>query len=236
MTDYGVSAQYYDLFASAAHADADQKIAEALGSLDTAYGPVIDIGAGTGLSTALIAATLPQADILAVEPDASMRAALMTRILSEKQLRNKVTIVPQSVLEAPLPDRISGAVLSASLVHFSPGERSRLWHLLADRLALAGRIVVEIQNPIAEAVPETHLGEVAIGRVTYSATAKATKIDESRQRWTVDYCSVLDGNQIAHDTVSYECWAVSGDQVAAEAKEAGLTGLSSDGIATLEKG
>lgn len=112
----------------------DAAIAAALGPLRHVRDPVLDIGAGTGLTTALIARAAPHAEILAIEPDPAMRSALMTRVWSDPDMRQRVTIMPMDALSAPLPERIAGAVLSASLVHFSPDERRCLWARLASRL------------------------------------------------------------------------------------------------------
>ncbi len=92
--------------------------------MNTHGGPILDIGAGTRLTT-----------------------ALMTRVWDDPGLRRRVTILPFSALDASMLSVIAGAVLSASLVHFLPHERQRLWPLLVERLAPDGRIVVEVQCP-----------------------------------------------------------------------------------------
>lgn len=222
MTGYAITAQYYDPLAVTGHAEVDAQIAAALAGLDTKAGPVLDIGAGTGLTTAVIATTLPEAEIWAIEPDPAMRPALMTRIWNDPDLRRRVTILPFAALEAPLPPAISGAVLSASLVHFASEDRQRLWRLLADRLAPGGRIVVEIQCPEAVDVAPSPMGPVRVGRVDYWGTAAATAREDGSQEWTIGYRAAMDGLVLADETVRYSCWAISGATVVSEATEAGL--------------
>ena len=234
MQGYGVTAQYYDPLMSAAHADVDKRIAAVLADLEIGVGPVVDIGAGTGLSTSLIASVLPDADILAIEPDPSMRAALMARIWSDEDLRARVSILPFDGLSAPLPDRISGAVLSASLVHFSSAERSKLLSLLAERLGPTGRIIAELQCPTAVDIPETDMGKVQVGQIVYGGSAMAERIAGDRQRWTVTYHASLEGHEIARGNASYDCWTISADDLVREAAAFGLDGHVAGDLVVLQ--
>lgn len=198
MSGYGVKARYYDPMPSAAHAHVDERIAQALAGLDAASGPVVDVGAGAGLTTALIADTLPVVEVLALEPDPAMLPALMTRVWANPDLRKHVTILPSGILEAPLPDRIAGDVLSASLVHLGPSDRARLWPLLAGRLAPRGRIVVEVQCSSAEDIAEAEMGSSQVGRVTYWGSAQASPIGPDRQRWRMTYRADLKERTLAY--------------------------------------
>lgn len=235
MEGYGITAQYYDLFATVAHVNTDRRIVAALAGLDTGAGPVIDIGAGTGLTTALIARTLPDAEVLAIEPDPAMRPALMTRVWSDPDLRQRVTILPYDILCAPLPERIAGAVLSASLVHFSPEERNALWVLLSQRLGPGGRVVVEVQCPQATDIAEQKMVPAKVGRITYHGTAAAVRICDDRQRWRMTYRAVLEERDIARDHAVYECWTASSETVLKEAAAAGLVGHALDDLVILSR-
>lgn len=235
MEGYGVTAQYYDLFATAAHAETDRRIASALAGLDTGAGPVVDVGAGTGLTTALIARTLPAAEVLAIEPDPAMRPALITRVWSDPDLGRRVTILPYDVLSAPLPERIAGAVLSASLVHFSPEERKALWVLLSQRLGPGGRVLVEVQCPQATDIAEQEMVPAKVGRITYHGTAAAERIGDDRLRWRMTYRAVLEERDIARDHAVYECWTASTEAVLKEAAAAGLIGRALDDLVILSR-
>lgn len=233
MTGYAITARYYDAMASVAHAGVDRRIAAALAGLDSTVGPIIDVGAGTGLTTTLIAATLPGAEIFAVEPDPAMLPALMTRVWSNPDLRTHVTILPFGIDDAPLPERIAGAVLGASLVHFSPEERARLWPLLKARLVNGGRIVVEVQCSGAGDMQETEVATVQVGRMTYRCLAAAQNIGPDRQRWDMTYKGTLGGRELVCDRTSYDCWAISAETIIREAKSANLSGSVQDDIVIL---
>lgn len=235
MPGYAVTAQFYDPFASYAHPDVDRQIAAALVGLDTIPGPVLDIGAGTGLTSAIIASVLPNAQIWAVEPDPTMRASLMVRVWASDHLRKRVSILPFDIFNAPLPDSISGAVLSASLVHMNAAERERLWASLAERLAERGRIVVEIQCPEAIDVAETWLPEIRVGDITYAASFAARKLSDDQQRWTMTYVSRMGMREVARDIASYDCWAVSANQIAREAECTGLVATENGNLVTIEQ-
>ncbi|NLR73377.1 class I SAM-dependent methyltransferase [Novosphingobium sp. ERN07] len=235
MEGYAITAQYYDPLAAATHADVDRQIAAALEGLDTALGPIVDIGAGTGLTTALIARTLAAAEILAIEPDPAMRSALMTRIWSDPDLRERVTILPFGALSAPLPEQIAGAVLSAALVHFAPADREMLWALFAERLAQTGRIVVEVQCPTADDMPDTQMASVQVGRINYQASASAQRIGPDRQRWHMSYRAGIGERELRCDQTTYECWVVSADTIVAEAARAGLTGRITNDLVVLTR-
>lgn len=231
---YAITAQFYDAVADDAHAVIDGQIQAALAGLDTRAGPILDIGAGTGLTTRVIAAALPEAEIFAIEPDAAMRSALMTRVWSDDDLRRRVSILPMGILDCPLPDVISGAVLSASLVHFSPETRARLWKTLASRLAPGGRVVVEVQCPISCDIGETCMSTTSVGRMTYEGWASARRIDSNRQHWTMTYRTVMNGIELRRDQAEYLCWAVSAEAIIGEAMELSFRATGTASLIVLE--
>ena len=235
MSGYAVTAQFYDAMASEQHGPVDAQISEALKGLEASGYPVVDIGAGTGLTTQVIAKALPEAEILAVEPDPAMRPAIMTRVWSDPDLRRRVSILPMSILDAPLPPVLSAAIASATLVHFSPQERERLWALLSARLSPAGCALIEIQCPIARDVPEACMATAQVGQVVYKGWASAQRIDESRQRWRIRYVAEWDGVEIERQCANYVCWVASAEQVLAEADAFGLAGQMTDNLVILRK-
>jgi trans-aconitate methyltransferase len=235
MSGYAVTAQFYDVVASAQHSAVNAQIAEALTGLETMGYPVVDVGAGTGLTTQVIATALPEAEILAVEPDPAMRPALMARVWSNPDLRRRVSILPMSILAAPLPPVVSAAIASATLVHFSPQERERLWALLSARLSPAGRAVIEIQCPIAQDIPEACIATAQVGQVAYEGWASAQRIDESRQHWRIRYVAQLGGVEIDHQCADYVCWVASAEHVLAEADAFGFAGCATNNLVVLRK-
>ncbi len=235
MSAYAVTAQFYDAVASEQQGAVNAQITEALIGLETAGHPVIDIGAGTGLTTQLIASALPKAEIFAIEPDPAMRPAIMTRVWSDPDLRRRVSILPMSILAAPLPPVVSAAVASATLVHFSPSEREQLWALLAARLSRTGRAVIEIQSPFAKDVPDTRIATEQVGHVVYEGWASARRVDDARLHWRVRYVARFNGVEIDRQCTDYVCWTVSAEQVLAEAAAFGLAGYTTNNLVVLTK-
>lgn len=221
---YAVTAAYYDAVASLQRSALDAQLLAALAGLEAKDLPVLDIGAGTGLSTALIAKALPGVEILAVEPEPAMRAALMARVCSAPDLRSRVTILPMPLHAAPLPPVLSAAIGSACLVHFDPQERRELWELLRGRLVPGGRALFEVQCPVAQDLPDACLGSVEVGRVRYEAWVATRRLDEQRVRFRLRYLSRLDGALIAEEAAEHVCWAASADAIVAEAARTGLVG------------
>ena len=232
MSAYAVTARYYDALARAQHAATDARIAAALAGLDAEAGPVVDVGAGTGLTTELIATTLPTAEILAVEPDPAMHAALLARTCSRGDWQRRITPLPYPILDAPLPATIAAAVASASLVHFEPAARQALWRLLASRLSPAGRAIVEIQCPAAVDVPEACAAVVTVGRARYEGWM-AARADGARQHWAMRYVVRLGERVLADERTEFTCWSVSAPTVLEEAAVAGLEGTVHDDLVVL---
>lgn len=233
MSSYGVTAQFYDCMAAEQRASTDSLIAEALSTIKPLSGPLLDIGAGTGLSTQLIASTVPQARIIAIEPDACMRAALMTRIWSSADLRSRTTILTDPVFNARLPDRIAGAVFSASIVHFSPSERELLWSSLGEKLSESGRIVVEILAPFACDQPEALMARAHIGDLEYEGYASAARVDNDRQRWHMTYRTLRDGVELQRQETEFVCWVLSAESLLHEASAFGLKGQINGAVVSL---
>lgn len=234
-SSYAVTAAYYDAVASQECSAIHSELAGALRNLETASDPVVDIGAGTGLSTRLIANALPEAEILAVEPDPSMRAGLMARVWSDPALRRRVTILPMPVLSAQLPLAVSAMVASGSLVHFDPQERQELWALISRRLAPTGLAIVDVQCPVARDVPATRIATSQVGRITYEAWASASRVGDTCLRWRMSYVSRLDGDEIDRQDVDFVCWAISAEQVVVEVEAHGLRALRTGGLVVLSR-
>ncbi|GAA0334296.1 Gfo/Idh/MocA family oxidoreductase [Actinoallomurus spadix] len=166
---YTPSAEFFDLVAGGHTATSSgPAVARALAGIDTADGPIVDIGAGTGLVTEAVARALPDAEILACEPATGMRAVLTSRVFGDPDLRRRVTVTDGSAPDLELPDRISAAVLCGVLGHLDTEQRRYLWERLRERLSPGGRVVVElmgVDDPVA--LPATRMATAHAGRHRY---------------------------------------------------------------------
>ncbi len=218
---YGVSAQYYDIAAEAMWRDKTSRLLmrslegfAPTGSDDRTW--FLDVGAGTGLSTAAIVSALPWARVLAVEPDAAMRAGLMTRVVSTPILRRQVSILPSGLFEADLPMRFGGMAMVGVVHHFSPADRERLWSLLEQRLMSGGRAVIEVQIPDNTSVPRTPYTAASLGDVDYDGWFQADPTGPATQRWQVLYRATRAGRMLDERLVSYSMHVASFNDLEAE--------------------
>jgi thiazolinyl imide reductase len=166
---YTPSAEFFDLVAAEHTATASAPaIAALLADADLSTGPVVDIGAGTGLLTEAVARARPDAEILACEPAVGMRAVLTSRVFSDPDLRSRVTVTADAAPDLDLPDQVSVVLLCGVLGHLDADGRTRLWRRLARRLAPGGLVVVELmqfEEPLT--LPETKLATATAGRHRY---------------------------------------------------------------------
>ncbi|WP_430785150.1 Gfo/Idh/MocA family oxidoreductase [Actinoplanes sp. G11-F43] len=143
---YTASAEFFDL-AAREHAErSGPAVVAALAGTDPDDGPILEIGAGTGLITRAVALAFPAAAVVATEPDPAMRAVLTSRIDDVPGLRERVTVLADSAEKLPLPSRISAVVLCGVLGHLDAGARRELLLSLAERLPPGGPIVVELMG------------------------------------------------------------------------------------------
>ncbi|MFA3875828.1 Gfo/Idh/MocA family oxidoreductase [Streptomyces sp. MMCC 100] len=166
---YSPSAEFFDLVAAEHTATAiAPAVAALLADADLGTGPVVDIGAGTGLLTEAVARARPDAEIIACEPSVGMRAVLTSRVFSDEDLRTRVTVTADAAPELDLPDRISVVLLCGVLGHLDAEERARLWQRVTRRLAPGGLVIVELmQFEEPTTLPETRLATATAGRHRY---------------------------------------------------------------------
>ncbi|MFF0224259.1 Gfo/Idh/MocA family oxidoreductase [Streptomyces sp. NPDC004629] len=166
---YTPSAEFFDLVAAEHTATASAPaIAALLADADLSCGPVVDIGAGTGLVTEAVARARPDAEIVACEPAVGMRAVLTSRVFSDPDLRSRITVTADAAPDLDLPDQISVVLLCGVLGHLDPAGRALLWRRLTRRLAPGGLVVVELmgfEEPLT--LPETRLATATAGRHRY---------------------------------------------------------------------
>jgi SAM-dependent methyltransferase len=218
---YSPSAEFYDMVAVRHTASSGPPLARVLAGTDTGHGPVLEIGAGTGRVTEVIAATLPDAEILAAEPSATMRAQLMARIGRDPGLRRRVTVTDGAAQDMPLPDRLSAVVIFGVAGHLSRAERTALWRRLADRLPEGGRIIVELMGVTTpRSVPPAMSLRETIGQQTYEWWIGGEPAGDDAMRFTTTWKVLRDGRTVREVGDTYD-WHTF--DVAQLARESGMT-------------
>jgi thiazolinyl imide reductase len=187
-TPYTPSAEFFDLVAAGHTATASAPaIAALLADADLGGGPVVDIGAGTGLVTEAVARARPDAEILACEPAVGMRAVLTSRVFGDPDLRARVTVTADAAPDLDLPDRIGAVLLCGVLGHLNATARARLWRRLTRRLVPGGLVVVELMGfdePLH--LPETRLATATAGRQRYEWSFAGAPDDADGAAGTAD--------------------------------------------------
>lgn len=137
MTDYdALSAEFYDASARGTGWSAALRLPTAVTiRFRPSVGPLIDLGAGSGLSTLALADACTTAEIIAVEPSQAMRAVLMARVLDRWELRDRITVLPGDITHPELPEVWGGLTARGLMGHIDDDQRRLLWRLLAARLA-----------------------------------------------------------------------------------------------------
>jgi hypothetical protein len=220
--EYSASGEYLHLLSVPAWADLRPRLAAALAGVDPDAGPVLELGAGTGLGTDVLLDALPN-DVLAVEPSASLRGVLLARLADRGTVR--VTVFPGGATEAPLPGRLAAVVGMHMVGHLAPPDRKRLWAAVAERLSPGGPVVLDVQPPAAaEVVPEFPWMSVTVGGLRYEGTGSAHPTGPDSVHWRVRYRTRReDGTVLAEASAEYAWWIVTAEGLCAELAEAGLT-------------
>lgn len=221
---YAPTAPYYDLLATSFWDVLGPALSEALAGTNPLAGPIVDLGAGTGRSTLVIADAVADAEVWAVEPSASMRAMLLAHLALRPDLHARVTALADDVAGLAWPQQIAAAVACNMIGHLDANARSALWARVALHLAPGGVAVVGLQPPARpERIEATPMAEVTIGRHTYQGVAEAEPTGERSMHWTMTYRTIA-GDTVVHEAVkSSDWWTVGCDDVVAEAALAGLS-------------
>lgn len=193
---YTGSAEFFDLAAREHTAHTGPAAVAALADVDPAAGPLLDIGAGTGLVTVAVARAFPDLRIIASEPSPAMRAILTSRVADEGGLRDRVTVTGTDAATVRIPERVCGAVLCGVAGHLDVAARRMLFARLAAALPPGAPVVVELMGlPTATALPDTRLFTARLGEAHYewwmAAETAGPDLVRLHTRWCVRHGDAL---------------------------------------------
>lgn|GEM_PF-368057 len=165
---YDDEAEFFDLAAREhVRTRSAPRVLEALRAMPDLDAPIVEIGAGTGLLTELVARGTG-ARIWASEPSGPMRAALFARVVDSPDLTGLVTVLDGDALGTELPNRARAVLLCGVLGHLDPAEQDRLWARLRPRLTSRTPVLVELMGLSAPTrVESTELAAVRLGEHRY---------------------------------------------------------------------
>jgi SAM-dependent methyltransferase len=174
MADF-VSVPFYDLLQENGHVPEIRRTLPPL--LAGVRRNVLEIGAGTGLITTSLADWTP-AEIFALEPSASMRAVLLSRLSSRPELLERVTVLPCDALSVDLDEPAEAVVMINVMYALEPDYRKRLWPVLAAQLEPAGLLVFTWRDGGPPAPrPLQELDSRQVGRHTYTVLSEILQGD-----------------------------------------------------------
>ncbi len=227
---YGAAtAEFYDLLATTHWETFGLQLLDLLADVDPAAGPIVDLGAGTGVGLQYLRAAVPDASILAIEPSRAMRAALHTRLHLDADLCRVTTVDPRPWATADLPPQACALVASAALGHLDDADRDRLWRYIAERMPAGAPAVIELlppERPVS--IPHTRYRSLPVGSFVYEGWQQGEPVDERTIAWTMEY-RVLDGDTVVAEysvTSRYRCFGI--DDVRDEITPYGLHAIQYD--------
>ncbi|KAB1915628.1 trans-aconitate 2-methyltransferase [Micromonospora sp. AMSO31t] len=223
--DYQISGEYLHLLSEPAWQALGTPVAEALRGASGAA-TLLDVGAGTGLGTEVLAGAVPDGDVVAVEPSPVLRAVLLSRIAARPDLRQRVTVLAGDALGVDLPDRL-GAVLAMNMIgHLSPEGRRLFLRRVAERLVPGAPLVLNLQPPAEPtSVPFEVFAAVPVGRHTYEGGGSAEPSGPDSVTWRMRYRVLdADGTTVREDHAAYHWHVTASEVLLAELAEAGLVG------------
>ncbi len=225
MTDeYGTSGEFLDVLSRDAWAALREPVTIALRGVDPAAGPLVDLGAGSGRGTLLLAGLVPSAAVLAVEPSLVQRAVLLARLADDPALADRVSVVAERAESTQLPDAVGGVLAMNMIGHLLPDDRRQLWRRLADRMGPGVPLVVNLQPPPrVEAIPDTGFAAVRIGSYRYGGGGRAEPDGPEAVSWHMRY-EVRDekGDLVREITAAYRWHVLDEATLRAELAAVGL--------------
>ncbi len=225
MTDeYAAAGEFLDVLSRDMWAMLAEPVAAALTGCDPAAGPLVDLGAGSGRGTRLLAGLHADATVLAVEPSPVQRAALMARLMDDESLAARVTVIAAQAETAHLPDRLGGALALNMIGHVAPHDRAELWRRLAERLAPGAPLVVNVRPPArAEAVPEFEFTSIPVGAYRYAGSGRAEPDGPDAVTWYMRYRVRDEQDAVQREfSAAYRWHIVTPELLEAELVAAGL--------------
>jgi SAM-dependent methyltransferase len=220
MADF-ISFPFYDLFQENGHV---QEISTRLPPLLAGVRrSILEVGAGTGLITTLLAGWTP-AEIFALEPSAGMRAVLLSRLTARPELLERVTVLPCDALGVALEEPAEAIVMINVMYALEPAYRKQLWPVLAAQLAPAGLLVFTWRDGGPPAPhPLKEMVSRRVGRHTYAVWSEILESDEEAYRARYLYRIIQADKVISEEEIIGRGYRPPWDVIQRELAGAGFT-------------
>ncbi|MET9337450.1 MULTISPECIES: class I SAM-dependent methyltransferase [unclassified Nonomuraea] len=212
---YAPAVPFYDLWHEDGHVP---EVREKLPPL--VRGSVLEIGAGTGLITEVIA-DATDGEIFALEPSLGMRSVLLSRLAARPGLLERVTVLPYGALDVDLDEPVDMVVMIAVL--YAIDDRPKLWETLARRLVPGGRLVFNFaERPMPVPGEPSRMAAYPVGRHTYEIWGRTHAVEGEKIEASFTYRIVHGDAVISEDVVESVTYRPSAATLRAELTEAGF--------------
>lgn len=218
---YAAAVPFYDLWHEDGHVPQVRRTLP--GMLSEVRGDVLEVGAGTGLITEVIADAVP-GEIYALEPSLGMRSVLLSRLAARPELLKRVTVLPCGALEAEVDEPVEAVVMIAVLQNFDAAGRAALWPTLARQLRPGGLLVLDWRRREPPVPGELRpMGSYQVGRHTYRILGQVLEVAGERIDSRFLYQIVHRGAVIGEDEVVSTSHRPTHERLEAELSGAGFT-------------
>lgn len=196
---------------------AAEVLTEGLVDADPSAGPVLDLGAGTGQATAVVARALPQARIIATEPSLAMRIALTNRVAHDPDLRHRVTVLPDRAQDVELPNRLCAVVGFGMIGHLDRADRQRLWQRLTERLPPGAPVVLELMAlSTPQVVAPFRIAREVLGEQVYELWMRGEPGRDDVMRYASTFTVSRNGRVVRRIRLEHDWLTFGTDQLAVE--------------------
>jgi SAM-dependent methyltransferase len=218
---YALTAEFYDLCHAATYT-ARARAALAPYAAAARRG-IVDVGAGTGLVTAVLAeAATPGVPVWAVEPSAPMRAVLMAKLVASPAMRDRVTPIAAAMQDVDLDDCVDLAVCIDTVNGLDHACRAQVWHALARAVTAGGQLVVDVPGRVGAGWPTRRIGLARLGLDEVEVTSSAGRRPDGSAAWTFRYVVRRGGRVIRDESECFPAYDVTADELAEELACAGF--------------
>ena len=225
VSGYATIAEFTDLLVGDLWDTVGLVLLDVFEGLEPTAGPIVDVGAGTGVGLAAIREAAPGIRLVAIEPSPGMRTALHARLHDDGDLLGRTSVVPTRFGDAQLPDRAAAVIAIGVLGHLDDAERVKLWHYVATSLRPGAPAVIGLVAPRRPTtIPGVRVGERRVGQHLVEGWSSTVPLDERSIAWTQRF-RIADANGLtlreASATVAWRCDGI--DDLRAEIAPHGLT-------------
>lgn len=221
---YDVTAEFYDLLQATQYLEvAERLLGRWLG--DPQVG-VLDVGAGTGLATALLARRC-EVLVHAIEPAAAMRTVLLSRLAGRPEVLSRVRVHAGGIQQLGLTQVADFAWCYNMMASLDCAGRAAGLAALARAVVRGGTLV--IQRPPSKAGPgRSDLPAWHLGGDVYTGEVTCTPVGPRLVRWRFTYRVTRDDILVRQESEVFDGHLASAREMESELGDAGFAVVDSD--------